>query len=76
MVGLTAKSLDTRNEQNEEQSNITDDASDEALLRYQYEKVSRPYYVLGKGMNKQEVWRINRFTGRSEKVVDPLPSKH
>jgi hypothetical protein len=37
---------------------------------YCYEKVSRPWY---KG-TKQEVYRINRFTGKSNKVVDPIPS--
>lgn len=41
---------------------------------YLYEKVTRPYYGGGRDGNKQEVWRINRFTGRAEKVVDPIPS--
>ena len=39
---------------------------------YQYEKVSRPWYQ----GTKQEVYRINRFTGKSEKVVDPIPNTH
>ena len=37
---------------------------------YRYEKVSRPWY----SGTKQEVYRINRFTGKSQKVVDPIPS--
>ena len=36
---------------------------------YKYEKVTRPWY----SGTKQEVYRINRFTGHSEKVVDPIP---
>jgi hypothetical protein len=38
---------------------------------YRYEKVSRPWYT----GPKQEVYRINRFTGHTEKVVDPCPPK-
>jgi hypothetical protein len=36
---------------------------------YQYEKVTRPWYT----GTKQEIYRINRFTGTAEKVVDPTP---
>jgi hypothetical protein len=42
---------------------------------YRYEKVGRPYYILGQVSTKQEVYRINRFTGRAEKVVVPIPPK-
>jgi len=38
---------------------------------YRYEKVTRPWYRT----TKQEVYRINRVTGQSEKVVDPVPSR-
>lgn len=36
---------------------------------YTYEKVSRPWYQ----GTKQEVYRVNRFTGDATKVVDPCP---
>jgi len=38
---------------------------------YRYEKVSRLWY----NGTKQVVYRVNRFTGHSELVVDPIPSK-
>lgn len=38
---------------------------------YRYEKVTRVWY----GGTKQEVYRINRFTGRAKKVVDPAPAR-
>lgn len=41
---------------------------------YRYEEVTRPYFGAGKVGQKEEVYRINRFTGESEKVVDPIPS--
>ena len=37
---------------------------------YRYEKVSQPWHE----GTKQVVYRINRFTGHSEKVVDPTRS--
>lgn len=37
---------------------------------YRYEKVSRLWY----SGTKQVVYRVNRFTGHSELVVDPIPS--
>ena len=36
---------------------------------YRFEKVTRPWYT----GTKEEIYRINRFTGYSEKVVDPIP---
>jgi len=35
---------------------------------YRYEKVKRPWYK----SSKEEVYRINRFTGTATKVIDPL----
>lgn len=36
---------------------------------YRYEKVSRPWFQASKDV----IYRINRFTGHSELVVDPSP---
>jgi len=38
---------------------------------YHYVKVSRPFYYITEMRTKEVVYRINRFSGTSEKVVDP-----
>jgi hypothetical protein len=40
---------------------------------YRYEKISR---LLRGGATEQEVYRIHRFTGESNKVVDPYPGNN